>query len=68
MQVVKCSKVGRTCVHGCAQNKRYFMCDYLLDVGHSRGCNPEECDKYVKRKGSGTKRRPVRIYKEGKEV
>lgn len=26
------------------------VCDFLIMTGKSRGCKPEECDKYIKKK------------------
>lgn len=43
--------------HGCrkcrfrARNKPYeHNCQYILMMGHSRGCEVEDCDKYVRDK------------------
>ena len=27
-----------------------FICGYILVIRHSRGCRPDQCDKYVRRK------------------
>lgn len=52
----KCSEVGSKCQHNCnlAPTNAYGLraCLYILDEGHSRGCDPEECDKFKARKRS----------------
>lgn len=53
----KCSKVGKTCYYA-GKFGADFCCDYLVIEGHSRGCKPEECDKYIKKKRRYRKVRP----------
>ena len=43
--------VSKKCVYGCSKTSSYGstpLCNYLLIVGHSRGCPHAECTKYVK--------------------
>ena len=50
---VKCTEaVMKTCKYAryMCSNERY--CDYISRTGHRRGCPPEECDKYEKKKKS----------------
>ena len=51
----KCSEVINTCVYSGYLDGAPNYCDYLCKVGHSRGCDPEECDKYKSK--SETKKR-----------
>lgn len=37
----------KTCIYRAAPNA-VNKCDYILIMKHSRGCPPEECDKYKK--------------------
>ena len=38
----------RTCGHLVVISTRSTMlCNYILDTGHSRGCDVENCDKYI---------------------
>lgn len=49
-KTVKCSEVIKTCEYAGRTDGR-LTCDYVITVGHSRGCDPEECTRYRKRKG-----------------
>lgn len=53
-KVVNCTpEVMKKCKYGSTTsplNTSTLCCDYLSKVGHSRGCNPTECDKFEKRK------------------
>lgn len=53
----KCSKVMQSCVFASTASKIYSYCDYLSMTGHRRGCNPEECDKYVNKNGKRKRRK-----------
>ena len=52
-ETVKCSEVMKSCKYaiklsgtGDGKFSRY-CCDYIGMTGKRRGCNPEECDKYI---------------------
>ena len=51
MSVVCTSKISKTCIYGASEFDVKLpykaRCNYLLCTGHSRGCSPKECDKYV---------------------
>ena len=38
----------KTCQYRGRDPKNVNACDYIMHVGHSRGCKAEDCDKYVK--------------------
>lgn len=40
----KCEGKCKSCLY---HSTRSDTCDYILIVGHSRGCSIDECDKYV---------------------
>lgn len=59
------------CVH-CAYSNRYgysgsidnislVTCDYIGIVGHSRGCRPDVCDKFVRRQEGQRRPRAMRV-------
>lgn len=51
----KCSKVGKKCIYrGRLGNSDYF-CDYIGKIGKRRGCEPEECTKFIPRGGHNDK-------------
>lgn len=56
----QCSKVMKTCRYAeriGAKTKLY--CNYAVLAGHSRGCDPEQCDKYenaVRKRGRKPKK------------
>lgn len=49
-QTVMCSKVIKTCEFA-GKTGNQLTCDYAIIVGHSRGCNPEECTAYRRKVG-----------------
>lgn len=48
-KAVRCSEVGDTCVYAGRTDGRK-SCDYLVKAGSRRGCPPEECTRYEKKK------------------
>ena len=46
-KTVACSKAIKTCRYAQKADGR-LCCDYISVAGHSRGCDPEQCDKYEK--------------------
>lgn len=46
---VKCSEKGKNCKYSANVGGGTIICDYLGKVGHSRGCDPEQCNKFEKR-------------------
>ena len=51
-KTVKCTpSVMKKCKYGGGYNSgSWHYCDYLCKTGERRGCKPECCDKYEKRK------------------
>ena len=48
--MVKCNlETSKNCIYGIADTANAFspLCNYLLCEGHSRGCRPDNCDKFV---------------------
>lgn len=45
----KCSEVKRSCHYCSILSGNEPVCNYCLMESHSRGCDPEQCDKYVPR-------------------
>ena len=43
----QCSKVKKTCFYAVKMGAQ-IACDYINMENHSRGCDPEKCDKYKK--------------------
>lgn len=43
---IDCDTEGARCVYKLKIAGGY-MCDYLCMVGHSRGCDPKQCTKYI---------------------
>ena len=49
----------RYCVYGTrnskcnADNIKSIICDYIGKVGHSRGCRPDNCDKFKRKSKAG---------------
>ena len=43
----QCSKVKKTCFYAVKMGAQ-IACDYISMENHSRGCDPEACDKYKK--------------------
>lgn len=39
----------KTCIYQ-SREKQVNGCDYILMEGHSRGCDVEDCDRYIKGK------------------
>lgn len=39
----------RSCIYK-ASSTAVNGCDYIVIMKHSRGCSPEECDKYIRGK------------------
>ena len=39
----------KTCKFGC-KISGMEICQYILIMGHSRGCDPENCEKYIRGK------------------
>lgn len=37
----------KTCKFGC-RTSGMDICQYILIMGHSRGCEPQHCDKYIR--------------------
>jgi hypothetical protein len=37
----------KTCIYR-SREEAVNRCDYILFIGHSRGCDVEDCDKYIK--------------------
>lgn len=46
---INCDKQGKKCIYK-IKLSNCNACDYLCQVGHSRGCEPTECTKYKFRK------------------
>lgn len=47
---VQCSfEKSRQCIYGIADTANAFspLCNYLICEGHSRGCPPDKCDKFI---------------------
>ena len=44
---VKCSKVIKTCKYRVKLFDKNLYCNYICITGSRRGCDPEQCDKYV---------------------
>lgn len=40
-------KKCNTCRFACKKSGMY-MCQYILIMGHRRGCEPEKCTRYIK--------------------
>lgn len=49
-KTVKCSEVIKTCEYA-GKTLGKPTCDYAIIVGHSRGCPPEQCTQYKRKKG-----------------
>ena len=49
-KTVRCSEVIKTCEYA-GRTLGKPTCDYAIIVGHSRGCPPEQCTQYKRRKG-----------------
>lgn len=49
-KTVKCSEVIKTCEYAGRTDGR-LTCDYAINVGCSRGCDPEACTRYRKKGG-----------------
>ena len=51
-KTVKCTEsVMKKCKYSYRYNSSSnTYCDYMTKVGHRRGCSPEACDKFEKRK------------------
>lgn len=47
---IDCDTEGARCVYK-LKIAGGHMCDYLCMVGHSRGCDPKQCTKYIIQKG-----------------
>ena len=59
---VRCTRsISRTCVYGSwPGSDTDNLCNYILCEGHSRGCDPNRCDKYSKITKDNPKRRSIR--------
>ena len=49
-KTVRCSEAIKTCEYA-GRTLGKPTCDYAIIVGHSRGCPPEQCTQYKRRKG-----------------
>lgn len=49
-KAVMCSKAIKTCEYA-GKTGSQLTCDYAIIVGHSRGCPPEQCTAYRRKKG-----------------
>ena len=49
-KTVKCNEVMKTCAYA-GKTGAQLTCDYAIEVGHSRGCDPEACTCYKKKVG-----------------
>lgn len=55
----KCCKKMRTCIYAGSlytQSSSARYCNYIGITGHSRGCKPSECDKYIRKQRKGVKK------------
>ena len=52
-KIVRCSEVIKTCEYA-GKTLGKPTCDYAIIVGHSRGCSPEQCTQYKRKKESKT--------------
>ena len=43
------------------ENISMVTCDYISIVGHSRGCRPDACDKFVRRQEGQRRPRAMRV-------
>lgn len=52
---IDCNRKGRMCIFR-AGSTAPNLCDYILMTGHSRGCDPHNCTKYIMRGSKNGKR------------
>ena len=45
----KCSEVMDSCIYCGRIEHDSKCCNYLYKTGHRRMCDPEECDKYIRK-------------------
>lgn len=65
--MVQCDlQISRQCIYGVADTANAFspLCNYLLCEGHSRGCPPDKCDKFVQI----DKDHPRKLSKKAKDI
>lgn len=54
-KTVKCTtKTMKSCEYGTYMGPELYGCQYILMEGKRRGCSPDCCDKYKKRKGNNS--------------
>ncbi|MCI5650371.1 MAG: hypothetical protein MR332_13280 [Fusicatenibacter sp.] len=44
-------------------NLSNLYCDYIGIVGHSRGCRPDECNKFKPKNGRKRRKKPITLKK-----
>lgn len=54
-QPIDCNTQGTKCMFKARVSGGDLICDYLCMVGHSRGCDPQQCTKYQFGKKPGKK-------------